>query len=108
VLENKGTGLDFTLAQQHDHIKVLANETTFHSDSDVCFRTTFREVIKLLYWKKNKPTVENSFILNKWLGCKDAIVIDACNKASSYFAKHADNYDKLFETYDWEKITNII
>ncbi|HBY67348.1 MAG TPA: hypothetical protein DEG69_06060, partial [Flavobacteriaceae bacterium] len=96
VLENKGTGLDFTLAQQHDHIKILANETTFYSDPDVCFRTTFREIIKLHYWKKNKPTVENSFILNKWLGCNDAIVIDACTKASSYFAKHADNYDKLF------------
>jgi len=108
VLENKGTGLDFTLAQQHDHIKILANETTFYSDSDVCFRTTFREIIKLHYWKKNKPTVENSFILNKWLGCNDAIVIDACTKASSYFAKHADNYDKLFDTYDWEKIKNVI
>ena len=62
VLDNEGTGLDFTLSQQHDHINILSNETTFHIDSKVCFRTTFREVIKLLYWKKNKPTVENNFI----------------------------------------------
>jgi hypothetical protein len=29
VLENTGTGLDFTLSQQHDHVKLLSAETTF-------------------------------------------------------------------------------
>jgi hypothetical protein len=48
VLENTGTGLDFTLSQQHDHVKLLSAETTFYQDPLVAYRTAFREVVKLL------------------------------------------------------------
>ena len=107
VLDNEGTGLDFTLSQQHDHINILTNETTFHIDSKVCFRTTFREVIKLLYWKKNKPTVENNFILKKWLSCENETIKNACEKAVAYFKKNCEDYNKLFATYDWKFIDSI-
>ena len=107
VLANTGDSLDFTLSQTHDHIPVLANTTTFADNDKVCFRTTFREFIKLSYFQKTKPTEENKFVLQKWLTCNHPVVKDTVDKAKKYFENNQDDYNKLFDTYEWESIEKI-
>jgi hypothetical protein len=108
VLDNSGSDLDFTLSQQHDHIKLLSGNTTFHEDETVCYRTTFREIVKLLYWQENKPTIENNFVLKTWLKSQQPTVFKACQDAKKFYTENKDNYNKLFGTYDWNTFEKII
>lgn len=106
VLENDGTGLDFTLAQKHDHISLLSAETTFYADPRVCYRTAFREIVKLMYSKKIKPTVENEYILNKWLN-PDLVpgasyVLAAGDDAKSFVQSHNYDFEAIFKSYEWD------
>lgn len=106
TLENDGQGLDFTLAQKHDHIPLLSAETTFYTDPRVCYRTAFREIVKLMYNKKLKPTVENNFILQRWLdpdiGPGASYVMAAGADARSFVEAHNYDFDAIFKSYEWE------
>ena len=108
VLDNTGSNLDFTLSQKHDHVKLLSGSTTFYEDETVCYRTTFREIVKLLYWQENKPTIENNFVLKKWFKTEQTIIAKACQDAKKFYTKNKDNYSKLFGTYDWNTFEKII
>lgn len=106
VLQNDGKDLDFTLAQKHDHIPLLSAETTFYTDPRVCYRTAFREIVKLMHSKKNKPTVENDFILSKWFN-PDVVpgasyVLAAGEDAKRFVETHDHNFDEIFKSYEWE------
>jgi hypothetical protein len=111
VLENTGTGLDFTLSQQHDHVKLLSAETTFHHDPLVAYRTAFREVIKLLYAQHTQPTVEGNHILLKWYTESDvqnaSYVRDAYTDAVDFVNKYSTDFGKLFQSYEWEFVDNL-
>jgi len=111
VLENNGTGLDFTLSQEHDHIKILSAETTFYSDPQVAYRTAFREVVKLLYAKKTHPTVEGNHILLKWYTESDIqnanYVRDAYKDAVDFVDKHSADFNELFQSYEWHFVDNL-
>jgi hypothetical protein len=67
------------------------------------WRTTFREVIKLL---QMKPTVESKYRLMKWceLGKGDNAdwVYKGAHDAKDYYKKNSDNYDKLMLSYNFE------
>lgn len=108
VLENEGKGLDFTLDQTHDHIPVLSAETLFYTDPLVCYRTAFREIVKLLYNKHTKPTVENNFILQKWLDPGllpgSSYVKAAGHDALDFVNTYKNDFDKLFQSYEWEYV----
>jgi hypothetical protein len=108
VLENDGTGLDFTLAQKHDHIPLLSAETTFYTDPRVCYRTAFREIVKLMYNKKLKPTVENNFILNKWLNTDlvpGASYVQAAGEdARNFVDSHSYDFESIFKSYEWDYV----
>ena len=111
VLENTGTGLDFTLSQQHDHVKLLSAETTFYQDPIVAYRTAFREVVKLLYAQKICPTVEGNHILLKWYTESDmqnaSYVRDAYTDAVDFVNKYSADFEKLFQSYEWEFVDNL-
>lgn len=111
VLENTGTGLDFTLSQQHDHVKLLSAETTFYRDSKVAYRTAFREVVKLLYAQKTRPTVEGNHILLKWYTESDILnanyVRDAYKDAVDFVNKYLDNLENLFQSYEWQFVDSL-
>jgi hypothetical protein len=111
VLENTGTGLDFTLSQQHDHVKLLSAETTFYQDPLVAYRTAFREVVKLLHAQKIKPTVEGNHILLKWYTESDMqnanYVRDAYIDAVEFVKKHSEDFEKLFQSYEWEFVDSL-
>jgi hypothetical protein len=108
VLENDGTALDFTLAQKHDHIPLLSAETTFYTDPRVCYRTAFREIVKLLYNKKVKPTIENNFILKKWLdldiGPGASYVLAAGQDAVSFVESYNYDFNSIFKSYEWDYV----
>jgi hypothetical protein len=63
VLENTGTGLDFTLDQSHEVVPIVSGTANYHTDAWSCWRTAFRECIKL----KNSPDVESQYRLRQWL-----------------------------------------
>ena len=111
VLENTGTGLDFTLSQQHDHVKLLSAETTFYQDPLVAYRTAFREIVKLLHAQKIKPTVEGNYILLKWYTESDmqnaSYVRDAYTDAVDFVNKYSADFEKLFQSYEWEFVDNL-
>ena len=111
VLENMGTGLDFTLSQQHDHVKLLSAETTFYRDPRVAYRTAFREVVKLLHAQKIHPTVEGNYILLKWKTESDMqnanYVRDAFKDAVDFVDKYSDDFKKLFQSYEWQFVDDL-
>jgi hypothetical protein len=111
VLENTGAGLDFTLSQQHDHVKLLSAETTFYQDTLVAYRTAFREVVKLLHAQKIKPTVEGNHILLKWYTESDmqnaGYVRDAYTDAVEFVKKYSEDFEKLFQSYEWEFVDSL-
>ena len=106
VLNNDGSGLDFTLAQKHDHIPLLSAETVFYTDPRVCYRTAFREIVKLMYASKTKPTVETDYILHKWLNPGQvpgsSYVLAAGNDAKSFVKSYNYDFKEMFKTYEWE------
>jgi hypothetical protein len=111
VLENTGTGLDFTLSQQHDHVKLLSAQTTFYQDPLVAYRTAFREIVKLLHAQKIKPTVEGNHILSKWYTESDMLnanyVRDAYIDAVEFVKKYSEDFEKLFQSYEWEFVDSL-
>jgi hypothetical protein len=111
VKKTKGNELDFTLSQQHDHINILSGETTFYQDPQVAYRTAFREVVKLLHAQKIKPTVERNHILLKWYTESDMqnanYVRDAYNDAVKFVKKHSEDFEKLFQSYEWEFVDSL-
>jgi hypothetical protein len=111
VLENTGTGLDFTLSQQHDHVKLLSAETTFYCDPQVAYRTAFREIVKLLHAQKIKPTVEGNHVLLKWYTESDmqnaAYVRDAYTDAVEFVKKYSEDFEKLFQSYEWKFVDSL-
>jgi len=111
VLQNPGTGLDFTLSQKHDHVKLLSAETTFHLDPQVAYRTAFREVVKLLYAQKMQPTVEGNHILLKWYTESDkhnsSYVRAAYEDAVSFVKQYAGDFEKLLQSYEWEYVDSL-
>jgi hypothetical protein len=111
VKQTKGNELDFTLSQQHDHINILSGETTFYKDPQVAYRTTFREVVKLLYAQKTRPTVEGNYILLKWYTESDMqnanYVRDAYIDAVEFVKKYSEDFKKLFQSYEWEFVDSL-
>jgi len=86
----------------------LSAETTFYTDPQVCYRTAFREIVKLLYNKKLKPTVENNFILKKWSDLDivpGASYVNAAREDALQFVQSHDyNFDVIFKSYEWDYV----
>ena len=66
VLETIEHGLDFTLSAKHDVIQELSAISRLEDTPLLSWRTSFREVIKLLHQKDTTPTVESNYRLKKW------------------------------------------
>jgi len=105
ALETESGHIDFTLASNHESVDILAGKTNYNLDPVVAFRTSFREVVKLRYFLKEKPTVENRFLLDKWKSINEVqnkhIIQKAVDEAMSF-----DLTDYL-ETYNWKFVDDI-
>jgi hypothetical protein len=103
VLENPGTGLDFTLDQPHEVVPLLSGIANYNETPWMAWRTAFREVLKL---KASLPDVENEYRLRMWLsnagevknaewscwGAEDAV---------EYYDEVAGNFADLKKSYEW-------
>lgn len=104
VMQTARPGLDFTLSSPHEYVNILSCVNAFNRNPMMSWRTTFREVLKLL---QMKPTVESRHRLKKWtelgegdyseyvfLGAKDAV---------EYHDKNKHDIDALKKSYelDW-------
>ena len=108
VLESKGHGLDFTLSSPHEVVPVLSCVNNFNQTPIMAWRTTFREVIKLLQMKK---TVESNHRLNKWctLGQGDhaEYVYLASQDAQNYFNDNKNDLDALKLSFELEWLNKL-
>jgi len=105
VLENTATGLDFTLDQAHEVVPILSGVANYHYDAWTCWRTAFRECIKL----RNSSDVESQYRLGQWLsqdntaeqwsrkGAEDAV---------EYYDSVAGDFGELRKSYDWQWLSS--
>ena len=102
VLENTALGLDFTLDQEHEVVPILSGTANYHYDMWTCWRTAFRECIKL---KDSLPNVENEYRLNQWL-TKDNTNEQWSKKGATDAVEYYDavngDFAELKKSYDWE------
>ena len=101
VLENTGTGLDFTLDQPHEVVPILSGEAIYYTSNWIAWRTAFREALKL---RASLPDVENEYRLKQWLtvdygagqwsskGAQDAV---------EYYEEVGGDFDALKKSYEW-------
>jgi hypothetical protein len=101
VLENTAPGLDFTLDQAHEVVPILSGTAIYHHDAWTCWRTAFRECIKL---RNSLPDVENEYRLNQWLtkdNTEGAWSRQGAEDAVEYYDAVAGNFAELKKSYDW-------
>jgi len=102
TLENKGSGLDFTLDDEHEVVDMLSGTAIYNTDPFSTWRTAFREVIKL--------RLEDSAISNErleaWLNNAEGdyaeFSIKGALDASKYYEEVNGEFDKLKLSYEWD------
>jgi hypothetical protein len=102
VLENTAPGLDFTLDQAHEVVPLLSGTANYHTDAWTCWRTAFRECIKL---KASLPNVENEWRLSQWLTVDrttDKWSQKGAEDAIEYYESVAGEFSELKKSYDWQ------
>jgi hypothetical protein len=103
VLENTvASGLDFTLDQAHEVIPILSGTAEYHNDIWTCWRTAFRECIKL---KDSLPNVENEYRLNQWLtkdNTEGQWSLRGATDAVEYYDAVNGDFTELKKSYEWD------
>ena len=105
VLKTPKPGLDFTMSQAHHSVPILSAVSNCNETPLLAYRSSFREVIKLLQMKQ---TVESKYRLMKWstLGKGDNAewIHQGAVDGKNYYEKYKDDYAKLLYSYDYEWI----
>ena len=101
VLANTAEGLDFTLDQSHEVVPIVSGTANYHTDAWTCWRTAFRECIKLT---DSLPDVENEYRLNQWLtrdSTEGQWSIKGATDAVEYYNAVNGAFAELKKSYDW-------
>jgi hypothetical protein len=102
VLENDGSGIDFTLHQPHESVNILSGIAHYNQNPWITWRTAFREVIKL---KLNNNSVSTER-LDTWLtvgnGEYGEWSIKGAKDGVDYFTSVNGNMKELIKSYEWE------
>jgi hypothetical protein len=101
VLANSGTGLDFTLDDEHEVVPILSGVADYASTPWMAWRTAFRECIKL---RDSLPDVENEYRLNQWLtrdNTQDQWSLKGAEDAIEYYESVGGDFAELRKSYDW-------
>jgi hypothetical protein len=103
VLENTGSGLDFTLDQPHEVVPTVSGTAYYDNDPWTCWRTAFRECIKL---RHGLPDVENQYRLDQWLtvgqGTNGSWSTQGAQDAMAYYDSVSGDFDELKKSYEWQ------
>jgi hypothetical protein len=113
VLDNPGTGLDFTLDSAHEVVPILSGTALYNTSAWSAWRTAFREVIKL---RHSLPDVENQYRLDRWLSINADGAHVAYEDWSHWGAQDAlEYYDsvngefaELRKTYEWSWLASYV
>ena len=101
TLANTGKGLDFTLDDPHETVKLLSGTATFNTDAYSTWRTAFREVIKL----KSDYTDISQDRLKIWLTVSKGKFAEDCirgaNDAVEYYNDVSGDIEQLRLSYEW-------
>ena len=102
VLANTGQGLDFTLDSAHEVVPILSGTAYYNMDAWCCWRTAFRECIKL----RNSTDVESQYRLRRWLTVNRAGIvgewsIHGAQDAVEYYESVGGDFTELKKSYDW-------
>jgi hypothetical protein len=103
VLDNPGTGLDFTLDSAHEVVPIVSGTAHYNDTPWTTWRTAFREVLKL---KDSLPNVENEYRLAQWLKNHGALKngewsVRGAEDAVEYYEAVGGDFDALKKSYDW-------
>jgi hypothetical protein len=102
VLDNPGTGLDFTLDSAHEVVPIASGIAYYNHTPWMAWRTAFRECIKL---RHSLPNVENKYRLDQW--CADGNGVNAewsrwgAEDAVEYYDAVGGDFAELKKSYDW-------
>ena len=102
VLENTGAGLDFTLDQPHEVVPILSGVANYHTSNWMCWRTAFREVLKL---KASLPDFENEYRLRQWLTVDSGAgqwSMKGAQDAVEYYDEVGGDFEALKKSYEWD------
>jgi hypothetical protein len=103
VLDNPGTGLDFTLDSAHEVVPVLSGTADYAYTPWMAWRTAFRECVKLC----GQTDVESEYRLRKWLEVIPLAIPNAewsrwgAEDAVEYYESVAGDLTQLRNSYDW-------
>jgi hypothetical protein len=103
VLDNPGTGLDFTLDSAHEVVPVLSGTADYAYTPWMAWRTAFRECVKLC----GQTDVESEYRLRKWLEVIPLAIPNAewsrwgAEDAVEYYESVAGDLKQLRNSYDW-------
>lgn len=102
VMTNQAQGLDFTLDQPHEVIPIISGTAYYDNDPWTCWRTAFRECIKL---RHSLPDVENEYRLDQWLsvgnGSNGAWSTGGAQDAMDYYNMVEGRFEDLKKSYEW-------
>ena len=106
VLATEGRGLDFTMEQPHEVVPLLSGTAQYANSATMCWRTAFREVIKL---KAALPDFEAEYRLRKWLTEADPSAspysdwsIKGAKDAVEYYEAVNGDFNELMKSYEWD------
>lgn len=103
VLENTGQGLDFTLDQMHEVVPICAGTAYYDNDPWTCWRTAFREALKL---RHSLPDVENEFRLDVWTKIGEGVnghwSCRGAQDAVQYYENVKGEFSELKKSYEWD------
>ena len=107
TLNNPGYGLDFTLDSPHEVVPVLSGTAYYNSDAWTCWRTAFRECIKLC----EATDVESQYRLRQWLTVNNSGTIGewsmrGAQDAVEYYETVSGDFVELKKSYDWSWLSS--
>lgn len=94
--------LDFTLSQKHETVPIVSNVALLCPDNYTAWKNAFREVSKLIYWNKIKPTVETTFRIKKWMSVDQKWLSAGARDADNFINEIDFDDKKLLDTYSWD------
>jgi hypothetical protein len=103
VLNNAGTGLDFTLDNAHEVVPILSGTADYAYTPWMAWRTAFRECVKL----RGQTDVESQYRLRKWLEIIPLATPNAewsrwgAEDAVEYYNSVDGATEELKKSYDW-------
>lgn len=110
VLETDDPGLDFTMSKRYSAVPILSGVSNFNLDPLVTYRTSFREVLKLLYYQKLHANNENNHRIKQWTTVANGLNSEWCivgaKDAVEYFNLVKGDYHAILKTYYWQWVDN--